>query len=122
MENLEAERLKLLGYERNYQHGLIIPVVYRGLDSFLAYIGEIRQYHKFDAFHIGTRTYLRNNQYLEGIRQIAEYIYHRCAELNALRVDPCQSCGAFEIPKKGEILRWIPPLLPPRPVFPGRSL
>ena len=121
MEILEVERLRLLGYERNYQHGFIIPVIYRGFDVFPPYIGKSRQCHKFDSFHICTKAYLRNNRFLEGIKQIAEYIFARCRELNALEIDPCQSCGAFEIPDREETLRWITPLLPPKPVFPGRS-
>ena len=42
MENLETQRLEMLGYQRNFQHGLIIPVVYRGVDIFPAYVSGIR--------------------------------------------------------------------------------
>lgn len=122
MEILEARRLEQLGYARNYQHGLIIPVVYRGIDIFPAYVSGIRQYHKFDTFHICGKSYLRNNQYQDAIKQIAKYIYERCNELNALDIDPCEICGSFEVPQTEEILGWLSPLLPPKPIFPGRRL
>jgi len=122
MEILEAMRLQQLGYERNYQHGLIIPIVYRGIDIFPSYVSGARNYYKFDTFHICGKSYLRNNQYQDSIKQIAEYIYERCNELNALDIDPCEICGSFEIPPVEEIHGWLSPLLPPKPVFPGRRL
>ena len=122
MEILEARRLEQLGYERNYQHGLIIPVVYRGVDIFPRYVSSIRNYYKFDSFHICGKSYLRNNQYQDLIKQIAKYIYDRCNELNALDEDPCEICGSFEIPPTNEIHGWLSPLLPPKPIFPGRRL
>jgi hypothetical protein len=120
MEILESRRLEQLGYERNYQHGFIIPVVYRGVDIFPAYVRGVRNYYKFDSFHVYGKSYLRNNQYQDLIRQIAVYIYERCNELNALDVDPCEVCGSFEIPPAEEIYGWLSPLLPPKPIFPGR--
>ena len=122
MEILESRRLAQLGYERNYQHGLIIPVVYRGVDIFPAYVSGVRNYYKFDKFHVCGKSYLRNNQYQDLIKQIAIYIYERCNELNALDVDPCEICGSFEIPPAEEIHGWLSPLLPPKPIFPGRRL
>jgi TIR domain len=121
MEIIESWRLEQLGYERNYQHGLIIPVVYRGADIFPAYVSGVRNYYKFDSFHAYGKSYLRNNQYQNLIRQIAKYIYERCNELNALDVDPCYVCGSFEIPLIEEIHEWLSPLLPPKPIFPGRK-
>jgi hypothetical protein len=122
MEYLESKRLELLGLDKNYQHGLIIPIVYRGLDLFPTYISGIRNYHKFDSFHICGKSYLRNNQYQDKIKDIAKYIFERCNELAALEIDPCEYCGSFEIPKSEEIFGWLPPLLPPRPLFPGRKI
>jgi len=120
MEILETKRLEQLGYERNYQHGLIIPIVYRGIDFFPAYVSGVRNYYKFDTFHICSKAYLRNNQYQDSIKAIAKYILERCNELNALDVDPCEICGSFEIPPAEEIHGWLSPLLPPKPIFPGR--
>lgn len=121
METLESNRLQQLGYEKNYQHGLIIPVVYRGVDVFPKYVSGIRNYYKFDSFHICGRSYLRSNPYNELIKQIAKYISERCHELNSLDIDPCESCGLFEVPKEEDIHEWLSPLLPPKPKFPGRS-
>jgi hypothetical protein len=120
MEVLESKRLKLLGYGKNYQHGQIIPVVYRGVEVFPKYVSGTRNYHKFDSFHICGKSYLRNNQYQDQIKQIAKYIYERCNELNALDMDPCEICGSFAIPNTEEIHEWLLSLLPPKPAFPGR--
>jgi hypothetical protein len=122
MENLETQRLEMLGYQRNFQHGLIIPVVYRGVDIFPAYVSGIRHYYKFDAFHICGNSHLRNKRYQDEIKKIAKYIFERCNELNALDNDPCEICGSFEVPNIEEDLAWLTPLLPPKPVFPGRSV
>ncbi|MCL4273068.1 MAG: hypothetical protein KJZ77_04295 [Anaerolineales bacterium] len=120
MEILETRRLEQLGYERNYQHGLIIPVVYRGIDIFPTYVSGVRNYYKFDRFHVYGKSYLRNNTYQDSIRQIAKYIFERCNELNALDLDPCDICGSFELPSSEDVHGWLLPLLPPSPVFPGR--
>jgi hypothetical protein len=121
MELIEARRLELLGYEKNYQHGFIIPIIYRGIDIFPKYVSNIRNYYKFDSFHVYGRSYLRTYRYQDLIGQISKYIFERCNELNALDIDPCDGCGTFELPLDEEIHEWLIPLLPPKPVFPGRG-
>jgi hypothetical protein len=117
MEQLEAQRLNQLGFKKDNQHSLIIPVIYRGLEYFPNPIKSLRAYYQFEFSVIG-KTYVRRKEYQESIKEIAEYIYERCNELNTLDYDPSAS---FEIPRNEEILEWLTSLLPPKPIFPGRQ-
>ena len=121
MELLEEKRLTLLGKDRNLQHSLIIPVVYRGQSDLPNFLSSERQCYMFESFHVCGKSYLRNRIYQESVKKIAKYIYERCKELESLESDPCNDCGTFELPSKDEIVSWLPSVLPPRaPKFPGR--
>jgi hypothetical protein len=119
MEILETKRHKMLGSVGNDKHGVIIPVVYRGWNYFPSPISRLRHSYQFE-FSVCGKSYLKRKEYQESIKKIAEYIYLRCNELNALDKDPCVDCGAFEIPAVEKISSWLPDLLPPKPSFPGR--
>jgi hypothetical protein len=120
MENLEGERLRLLGYPRNMEHGLIIPIVYRG-DKKLPYrIKSIRQCHNFESFQISGQAKLDNPIYAQKIREIAEYIKDRFEELRIIEDDICSCCDTFAIPADGEIEEWLESMLPPIPILPSR--
>jgi hypothetical protein len=122
MELLETQRLenlKKVGVTHN--SGLIIPIIYRGRDVLPVYISNNRQFHDFETFYLGGRTQRGNKRYLTAVKDIADYIFRRCRELNSLPSDPCDCCGTFEIPKTAEISDWIGNVLPPRPIFPGRE-
>ncbi len=118
MEVLEAKRNKMLGARRNEKHGLIIPVVYRGWDYFPKQISD-RLSYKFD-FNVCGKSYLNRNEYQVSIKEIAQYIYSRCNELNALSKDPCEECSKFEMPSENEVLPWIASMLPQKPILPSR--
>jgi hypothetical protein len=120
MELLETQRLKQLGYEKNNQHSLIIPVIYRGLDYFPSRIKNLRAYYEFE-FSVCGKSYLKRKEYQEAITKIAKYIFDRCQELNAIKKDPCKKCETFKLPVAGEISSWLSNMLPPKPVFPGRN-
>jgi hypothetical protein len=119
MEILEAKRHEILGGRRNDKHGLIIPVIYRGWNYLPSPISNLRHSYKFE-FSVCGKSYLKRKEYQESIEKIAEYIYLRCNELNATGNDPCGDCDIFDIPAIDEISTWLPHLLPPTPVFPGR--
>ena len=72
MEALEEQRLKELGLPKNKQHGLIIPIVYRGESKLPKSITNERNYHLFEAFQIGGRDNLENEEYATQIKKIAE--------------------------------------------------
>lgn len=122
MELLEKQRLDDL---RNagvaHNSGLIIPIVYRGHDILPKYIKDQRQYHDFETYFLGGKTQRNNKKYLTAVKDIADYIFRRCQELNTLPSDPCNHCDSFGIPSNVEIGDWLSGMLPPRPIFPGRE-
>lgn len=120
MEDLEIQRLSSLGYPVNRQHGLIIPIVYRGEKNLPSAISSNRQFYDFEVFQLSGKANLRNRKYAEKIRDIAEYVQKRCQELLALPDDPCDRCDAFEFPEDNTITDWLEGMLPPTPRLPGR--
>ncbi len=120
MEALESQRLRQLGYERNQQHSLIIPVIYRGLEYFPEPIKSRRAYYEFE-FSVCGRSYLKRKEYQESIKKIAKYIFQRCNELDVVEKDPCEKCDTFNFPVPHKISSWLSNMLPPKPILPGRS-
>jgi len=122
MEQIETQRLLALKKGGNVNSsGLIIPVVYRGLDIMPHKITTNRHCHNFESYFLGGRTQKTNKKYLIAIKDIASYIFQRCQDLNNLLSDPCSSCNDFEIPSTAKISSWLNSMLPPRPKFPGRG-
>ena len=121
MELLEQERLvhlKANGLPDDC--GLIIPVVYRGCDVLPQYIKGSRNFYDFEAFFLGGRTQKRNHKYLLSMKEIANYIFQRCRDLNSLPLDPCDCCDSFDIPNESDLNGWLDNLLPSQQKFPGR--
>ena len=121
MEILEEERLMKLDLPVNDEHGLIIPLVYRGDTKLPESIRNQRQYHVFEAFQLSGKDNLDNPDYAVIIRKIAEYIEERCEELQMIEEDVCACCSTFEFPEEEEIANWLEGMLPPKPVLPGRK-
>ena len=122
MEQLETQRLLALKKGGNVNSsGLIIPVVYRGLDILPKKITTNRHFHNFEPYFLGGRTQKNNKKYLIAVKDIASYIFQRCLDLSNLSTDPCGYCNDFEIPSTAKISHWLNTMLPPRPKFPGRG-
>ncbi len=121
MELLEEQRLQALGFPKNKQHGLIIPIVYRGDKKLPRNIKSERQYHLFEAFQISGRDNLENPDYAEKIKEIAEYIEERCEELQIVEDEICAYCDTLNFPGEHEIAEWLEEMLPPKPKLPGRE-
>jgi len=121
MEQLEEMRLTKLGLPRNKQHGLIIPIVYRGDRKLPKNMKEIRQCHMFEAFQISGRDNLDNPDYAQKIKEIAEYIEERCEELRSVEDEICDCCDTFNFPAETDISDWLESMLPPKPVLPSRE-
>jgi len=121
MEQLEEQRLHTLGLPQNKQHGLIIPIVYRGDKKLPESIKNERQYYLFEAFQISGRDNLENPEYAEKIKEIAEYIEERCEELRVVEEEVCASCDTFDFPAEHDISDWLESMLPPQPKLPGRE-
>jgi hypothetical protein len=107
MEKLESKRLPLLNSAAQSKHGLIIPIVFRGLKFLPSEIKDNRAYYDFQSFQLGGREMSRNSNFNSKIREMAEYIYDRCRELEALPIDPCLECDHFKLPDKEEVIDWI---------------
>jgi len=123
MEQLETQRIeKLKKNGSNNSTGLIIPVVYRGLEILPQKISTNRHFHNFEPYFLGGRTLKNNKKYLTAIKDIAGYIFYRCQDLNKLPADPCSRCDDFEIPSKAKVSSWLNTMLPPRRSFPGRRV
>lgn len=121
MEELEEQRLHELGLPKNKQHGLIIPIVYRGEEKLPENIKKDRNYHLFEAFQVSGRDNLKNPEYAEKIKEIAEYIGKRCDELQVVEDNVCAGCDTFSFPTEHDISSWIEDMLPPKPILPGRE-
>jgi hypothetical protein len=121
MVQLESQRLANLKRIGNVNpNGFIIPVAYRGHDFLPKQIKNNRQCHNFEPYFLGGKTQKNNRNYLLAVKDIANYIFQRCQDLNSLPSDPCGRCGSFVIPNKSQISRWLNTMLSPRPSFPGR--
>lgn len=121
METLEEQRLHTLGLPKNKQHGLIIPIIYRGDKKLPENIKATRQYHLFESFQISGRDNLENPEYAEKIKEIAEYIEERCEELQIVADDICACCDTLSFPSEDDISDWLETMLPPKPKLPGRE-
>jgi hypothetical protein len=107
MEKLESKRLPLVDSEAQLKHGLIIPIVFRGLKFLPSEIKNRRAYYDFQSFQLGGREMSRNSNFNSKIQEIAAYIYDRCRELEALSTDPYLDCDNFNLPDESEVLDWI---------------
>jgi hypothetical protein len=112
MEDLEEERMALLGHTNKKTHGLIIPVIYRGWDDFPAAIKNERTCYNIQPYTLGKR--IRNNRKVRvEFETIATYVYARYLELNAVRPDPCSNCPGFNYPNDARTTAWLAALNAP---------
>lgn len=106
MEYLENHRLNLLNPDEK-QHGLIIPIVFRGLDDLPTDIKAKRHYHNFTNY-LSVNNMCNEREYLKIISDIALYIYNRYKTLKEnLHIDHCAYCNNFKLPTENEIRDWL---------------
>jgi hypothetical protein len=120
MEGLETRRLQKLGLSVQ-KHGLIIPIVFRGMKYLPAEIKSRRAYYDFESFQLGERRMARNKKFIPQIRTISEYIYDRCQDLESAAEDLFQDCDNFNLPDEAEIIHWIRKVKGVSKAFPFRS-
>jgi len=121
MENIEKERLRLLGLEISRRHGLIIPIVLRGTAYLPETIRSRRQYHNFENFHLGERRMSHHPRFAPLIREIAAYVYDRFYELRNLPEEVFAHADEFCMPSVNEAAEFLNTVNPYRPPFPGRG-
>jgi hypothetical protein len=107
MEQLELQRLKLLGKSVDKRRGLIIPIVFRGGKYIPTEIKDRRQYYSFEDFQLSDVEISRHPNYASKIKEIAEYIADRYKALSSLPDDVCVGCSEFKLPTDGEITEWL---------------
>jgi hypothetical protein len=118
MEELEKKRLKLLSSQDDKEHGLIIPIIFRGEKFLPAGIKSRRHYYNFENFLLCNKKISQHRDYALKIKKIAEYIADRCMTLEALDEDPCGGCESFTLPPEEEIRHWIEEVKGSRMPFP----
>lgn len=107
MEKLEEARLKLLGLPADQQHGLIIPIIFRGEDFLPAEIKAKRHYYNFEEFLLSDVAMSHHPNYAIKIREIAEYIAARAKAFSAVSDDVCSTCTNFALPSEDEVKPWL---------------
>lgn len=120
MVRLETIRLNALAASER-QHGLIIPIAFRGFDSIPDGIRRSRLCYDFSSFSLVDRKMSRHPRYAPEIRKIADYIAARYNALKALTEDPCRDCNAFALPTEAEIIDWLRSVARPPSAFPMRE-
>lgn len=119
MEDLEGERLAKLGVHREeLDHGLIIPVVFRGLADLPSYVTDKRQYCDFTAHSLAVEDMRQHPDYEPKIREIADYVYQRCKEFDEAP-ELFDQCREYGLPKEKEILPWLKTVIPAAKEFPS---
>lgn len=117
MQEIERRRLELTGKFGN--HGLIIPIVFRGKDYLPQFISNERHCYFFDNYYLtkGNENILATRlKFSKMIREIAEYIFQRYNELSDVW-DGSKECREFRLPSEEEV---SPLLVEFRAPFPGR--
>ena len=112
MEKLEEKRLKLLGLNTDKNHGLIIPIAFRGVDDIPSSIKDRRLYFNFEKFEPRDPPLRKHRLYSSEIRKIADYIADRCKAFDKLGQDPFSGCQKFKLPDKDFIVNWLGELAP----------
>jgi hypothetical protein len=104
MLSLEQQRLgAALTDLRN--KGLILPVVFRGLDCLPPEISGARDYENFD--HIVVESDFEDRDCQKRLMEIARQIYVRYVAQSNAGVFATTNCDQFRFPKKVEIEAWL---------------
>jgi hypothetical protein len=103
------ERLQALGAEADPGPGCIIPIILRRDDDLPKRITENRHYADFSRFTLATPDMIRNPEYAEEIRKIANIIYKQYKAFRDAAADPCVSCSEFQLPPSSKVVAWRPP-------------
>jgi len=119
MEYLESKRLSLLGRSPDKQHGLIVPIVFRGKRKLPPDISDRRQYYDFQDFALFSPKLSRHPELAPKVKEIAEYIAERCEALEAVPENDEIECSEFKMPSEEEIVAWLDGLKQEKPRLPG---
>jgi hypothetical protein len=124
MEKIESRRLRLLGDLSN-DHGLIIPVIYRGNKFLHPYIKDKRNCYNFSGYipgKNGENSLQTHPTYALQIREIADYVFDRYSQLKEIW-DMSTNCRNFRFPSEKDAQYLISRvcIVNKTMPFPGRS-
>src|ERR1700690_1209743 len=88
MLQLEMKRLAMLDPAAQ-QHGLIVPVIFRGLKHLPAEIRDRRQYYDFQSFLLSGREMSHHPKFASVLQEIGEYIADRHRVISGLDDPRC---------------------------------
>ena len=101
MEKIESRRLRLLG-DLSDDHGLIIPIIYRGNKFLDPYIKDKRDCYNFSGYipgKNGENSLQTHPTYAPQIKDIAEYVFERYLQFKELW-DMSANCRNFRFPSE----------------------
>lgn len=99
MEKLEKNRHKPF---ENIDHGLIIPVIFNGIDKLPAAVSSERQYLDFTGCITEFRDLSTDIEYQTKFAKMAQYISKVYQHLNHIKPDLCVDCDLHQIPEPDE--------------------
>lgn len=105
MELMEKERMEKLGHIDKKNHGLIIPVIYRGWDSFPESIRKERTCFNIEPYTL-SKGIRKNAKVKLEISKIAAYIYARYLEFQTIK-DPFPVCTDCDYPAESDVSIWF---------------
>jgi hypothetical protein len=118
MEKLEKQRLLQLSCPEQQEHGLIIPIIFRGKKHFPKEIRDKRHYYDFSNYYSCDNRISKHPKYVRTITEIAEVIHN--AYLTFKDKDVFKECDKFMVPSKEEVMPWLKEAACPHAQFPGR--
>jgi hypothetical protein len=107
MEAIEDRRLSRLPGRDRREHGLILPVVLRGMSSLPEMLSSRRHCYNFERFSLTSRTLARNKTFEAEVREMAEVILHRKRLLETVGTDLTGDCDEFSFPSEELVRPWI---------------
>ncbi len=114
MEGIEGSRLAHLSERDRREHGLILPVVLRGMGSLPDELRNRRHCYNFERFSLTSRELARNKAFEAEVREMAEVIVQRKRLLDAVGTDMTCNCNQFTFPSEDHVRPWVDQLSKPR--------
>ena len=117
MEQLETRRRTAVGTPTH--DGLIIPVIFRGLDTLSQEIIHHRQYEDFSSFLLHDADLLRHPHFSVRVSRMADYIYKQCGLYEGVPAE-FSAPESFRFPEEADAIEWMRKSVKSAPVLPGR--
>lgn len=121
MEQLERKRMELLKkFGVDQPQELIIPIIFRGLDSIPEVIKK-RKFYNFEDFLLDGSKISDYPNYKQYLQDIADHISKSYSQFKSIPQDLYNNCEDFNLPTEEETKLWLNKIADFSPSFPGRS-